>query len=357
MKKLLYTFLLSSSFGAFAQIPVSGLQIHYSYNTASPLDNSGNGNHGNASAISYETDRFNNISSAAKFDGTNSYISLPNNSLSSSSQSISVWFKTNTVGEVILAYQDRSINSNVGGSFVNIAYVRNDSTLQAGFWQGGVVQSKHIPTKVADNNWHHIVISISSSGQQIYLDNLLVNSSTNQHTLLSLPNNYLGTGFSNSSWPSLNSGKKYYSGLMDDFRIYNRTLTAAEVTLLFNETNSTTSNATRPFAAYNFNAANTRDTSGNGNHASATNITYTPDRFNNANHAVSFNFSGNSFISPPNGSFLDSTISMSTWFKTSSVGEVLMSYRERTIFSTGGSYVNAAYIRNDSTLQAAITFL
>gem|GEM_PF-3000936 len=90
--------------------------------------------------------------------------------------------------------------------------------------------------RVDDNQWHLAVVTINSSMNgtaRLYLDNVL------QHTITDfgvpkMPNipAYVGRDISGSS--------RFYSGLLDDFRIYNRVLTTEEIALLFEDTEPTT---------------------------------------------------------------------------------------------------------------------
>ncbi|MGB1316879.1 MAG: LamG-like jellyroll fold domain-containing protein, partial [Flavobacteriales bacterium] len=351
MRKLLLFFGMASSV-AFSQIPTNGLQFHYSFNTGSAIDASGNNNNGTANNITYTNDRFGNTSSAAVFNGTNAYIAPPNSMLSSAAVSVSIWIKTANNNRPILGQQSRAYPSG-GNTHVPVLYLRNNGQLNAGFWTGSQRNLNTSTTNLANSQWHHIVISADGSGQDIYIDG--VNTRTNGNARQNLNMIYSAIGAARtSSWPGITAGTmRYFSGEMDDVRVYNRTLTSSEVTTLFNEVNITIPNFQQTVAEYSFNAANTRDTSGNGNHATGTNVTYTADRFGNANHAANFNTgtATNAYITLPNNSFLKTELSLSAWFKTTSVGEVLISYQSNAIGIASGAFVPVAYVRTDSTLN------
>jgi len=83
--------------------------------------------------------------------------------------------------------------------------------------------------RVDDDQWHSAVVTIDSTDggtARLYLDNVL------QHTITGfgvpqIPNAsaYVGRDISGSN--------RFYSGQLDDFRIYNRVLTTDEIALLF----------------------------------------------------------------------------------------------------------------------------
>ena len=72
--------------------------------------------------------------------------------------------------------------------------------------------------------WHHVVGTFDGSTINLYVDDSLVG--TRAHTSTRTAGGPLILGFFNSS---------YWNGSLDDLRIYDRVLTAAERTALFNE--------------------------------------------------------------------------------------------------------------------------
>ena len=80
-----------------------------------------------------------------------------------------------------------------------------------------------------DNNWHHLSWSISSSGQwTVYLDG--VNQNTTQNKKIA--NNTYNT--SHIFWHVYNGNTAQVFGYIEDFRIYNYVLSAAEIATLYN---------------------------------------------------------------------------------------------------------------------------
>jgi hypothetical protein len=88
--------------------------------------------------------------------------------------------------------------------------------------------------KVNDNTWHHAVLIVdtpANGGSKLYLDGALIGSSP-----------WTGTAQATTSTQDLlignmpTSSSNYYQGLIDDVRVYNRALTAGQVTDLYNST-------------------------------------------------------------------------------------------------------------------------
>jgi hypothetical protein len=93
----------------------------------------------------------------------------------------------------------------------------------------GVFNNFDFGTNTLDNNWHHLSWSISSSGQwTVYLDG--VNQNTTQNKKIA--NNTYNT--SHIFWHVYNGNTAQVFGYIEDFRIYNYVLSAAEIATLYN---------------------------------------------------------------------------------------------------------------------------
>jgi hypothetical protein len=85
---------------------------------------------------------------------------------------------------------------------------------------------------VNDNTWHHIVWTLSYSSSktgtwQLYIDNVLTNTFNNTVYPYNMEFNICRLGL-------YNSGNIYYNGFLDEFYIFDRVLTAADVSALYN---------------------------------------------------------------------------------------------------------------------------
>jgi len=197
-------------------------------------DASGNGNHGTAQGATLVADRFGNPGAAYAFDGVADAISIGPGGQAPYPITISLWFNqaTNTFAHAF-ANDDANDAANRWGIGMLIG---PDGHVGANVYQGFSAPWNRLtnssPAGLFDlNEWHHVVIVFSAHRDRtIYLDG------TEQ------PSEYSGTGGSmqNSGGSGLigrmhgNGNPKFqFEGMLDDIKVFDRALTAAEVAQLF----------------------------------------------------------------------------------------------------------------------------
>ena len=151
----------------------------------------------------------------------------------------------NTNGITFSLWYNYSNNTPVWGSFFEFSQNSTDSSTNNRFGltrlnlenkvelfmksPTDVFNNFSFGTNTLDNNWHHLSWSISSSGQwTVYLDG--VNQNTTQNKKIA--NNTYNT--SHIFWHVYNGNTTQVFGYIDDFRIYNYVLSAAEIATLYN---------------------------------------------------------------------------------------------------------------------------
>ena len=158
---------------------------------------------------------------AGVFNGSSSYIDTNYSLPASSNFSFSFWFTVGTTSTKFLAGQ-------TGGSsnYFHIASVGTILEIQI-----GTVNYVHLTVpNMADGNWHHLVISRNAgSGYTAYLDNSNVGTFSNTVALGSA-NFFLGAR------DASHSSSLRLLGSIDQVRIFNKALSAGEVTTLYDET-------------------------------------------------------------------------------------------------------------------------
>ena len=320
MKKLITMLvmlaLIGLSFFANAQVPSyvpsNGLVAYYPFN-GNANDESGNGNNGTVNGAILTTDRFGNANSAYSF--SSSYINIPNSSsLQFNNQiSISVWVYAFSLPDVSYILSKGSdgvtpyswtflLNSSGGGGF--------DS------WDGGSGSPRGTCcgvgniTPIMTNQWTNITITLNGTSGDLYLNGVLNNSSPCSHTIFSniYDLKFGRMGHPTGNWPY------YWDGKLDDIGIWNRVLTASEITALYQGGDDLSKGLV---AMYPFNG-NANDESGNGNNGTVNGATLTTDRFGNANSAYSFNGTTD-YILVANSilPYTPSSCSFSFWFNSS----------------------------------------
>jgi hypothetical protein len=165
------------------------------------------------------------IGKALKFDGTNDYIDIPDGySDFAKGCTVSVWAYPTAVKT-----WSRFIDFGNGSSSDNIWFGRYNNTTTLAFegWSGsssaGLVTAADA---IALNAWQMFTATVDSSGNvKLYKNGQQVATGTSGVSNITRVNNYIGR----SNW----SGDQYYQGNMDDVRIYNYCLTAAQVQALY----------------------------------------------------------------------------------------------------------------------------
>jgi hypothetical protein len=240
MKKSTVSIILALCFtiiNVIGQIPTNGLVSYYPFN-GNPNDLSIALNHGvltNGPVLTQ--DRFGTANAAYYFDGINDYIKLNNtNSLNTTNFSYSIWVKTDSLPMIGTAYNIFELGSsstNNGNPYGHGFSINNNYVSTTG-WRvtsnnvGAAAvgfQSGVLPTS---NMWNHLVITRSDT-IKMYVDGLLLAKQTTNGLLpyfSNVVNGYIGTR---------TTLFQFFKGTLDDICLYNRAITPAEVTALYND--------------------------------------------------------------------------------------------------------------------------
>ena len=287
----------------------NGLVAYYPFN-GNPDDVSGNGNNGIASNVTATQNRFGVTGAAYQFKAENSSFVDVSNLLPKISGSkfltVSLWFQTEepNTGGVLFGDWDHAQPSY--GFFTQLDRTQNSIFLTSVAKDSAGTGSTEAPA-AADSFWHHLMIvfrgdSTSTTNRiQHYLDGAIISSSgTVDQTLASV-----GSG------GSINIGRRaflpgdgfwggYFSGAIDDVRVYNRPLSTAEIKALYQHESTPPDNSfiTNGLVAYYPFNGNANDESGNGNNGEVKGAALAGDRFGSKNAAFYFN-GVNSYINTP----------------------------------------------------------
>ena len=189
-------------------------------------DTSGNVNNGAPTSISFTTGKIG--AQAAQFNGTSSNVSLPKSP--TDDFTVAMWVKTtDTAG------------SADGNWTAGKALVDGDSTGAAADWGTAIVNGKFVlgvgstsgdttiasSVNINDGTWHHVVATRNSTtgAMAVYVDGVSGGTGTGP-TGSRTATTALRIGASRPG------GSAFLNGALDDVRVYNRILTAAEITAL-----------------------------------------------------------------------------------------------------------------------------
>lgn len=249
MKKIIISSLLVFiTLASFAQVPTSGLVAEYLFTDGSYDDTNPNG-YGPNNAYAPGTvqtipDRFGNLNSAKDLAGIHpylhggTYITLGTSSdLKPQKASISIWVNIDAISTsgwgfgynpIILATNPNTPNAYMEGYAL---YARMSDRKLLGITTTPPSNEKYFVTNnsVVLNEWHHYVLTYDDNTLQLYIDGVLVATKAK---------NFVST-FSNESvrvGSTLNwNYNRALDGSVDDLRIYNRVLSAAEIKQLHEE--------------------------------------------------------------------------------------------------------------------------
>lgn len=234
MKKTLLIAITALIAGVANGQVTNGLVAKYSFNSANANDEVGS-NHGTVNGANLTTDRFGNANKAYNFINGD-YITLPNAAvLKSATMSISLWAKIDSfaTSNVVTNYIYSIVNSTTNAYFATLClsvYTPNGKYLSVS--QNGPTESVlGFSANAAPSGWQHYVIAIDQDSMRMYIGGQK-EWSIYKGFALNYTNDliYIGTSGNTTYDGNLN-------GSVDDIKVYNRLLNAAEVDSLFKEAN------------------------------------------------------------------------------------------------------------------------
>ena len=229
MKKLLLLILML--FSSSIQSQEVGLVADFPFNNSVSSSLNGEFFGNNLSTFTYVADR--NAVTSQALSRSSSYTSayFPNSNLPSgtSARTVSIWFKkSGSPGGVgLFEYGDGSSLSGFAIGFENIPF-SNTSSL----YFGAVSNYQNTTYTITDNVWYHYVVTTNPSGTvQQYVNGVSIGSfsfaiNTNVTQFCTLGGNF--------------------NGAVDDLKIYNRELSAAEVLNLYTNNTSELTTVSAP---------------------------------------------------------------------------------------------------------------
>ena len=186
-------------------------------------DSSGNGYNGTATSVTYAAGRFGD---AAVFNGSSSFVTLPDSSSISqiNNFSWSFWVKPNgfvAYGTIATFYSD----------YRNYVDIRTGGIL--GFQTTSGNQLNTPTNSIANGVWQHVALTKSSTaGTAIYINGVSVATNTSDTGNAS---DFTGSNYQQVMGSYSATGSDFFPGSIDQFRIFSSVLSAGNVTSLYNE--------------------------------------------------------------------------------------------------------------------------
>jgi len=207
-----------------------GLVAYYPFN-GNANDESGNGNEGTVNGATLTEDKLGNADSAYSFDGINDYISVADGSQFNftNNLSLSLWVKPQSTQVAYAGLIDKNHYGPHKGFVLQQSGNRHNS-FYFGYGDGTKWSNPHGDTFRVEFNsesWNHLVISKEDTeisyflnGVHVITENVAVPEiASNEELPL-----YIG---------SVNGTTRFFNGIIDDIRIYNRALSEDEIQALY----------------------------------------------------------------------------------------------------------------------------
>lgn len=233
MKKLLFFFATLTA-PSFAQIPTNGLVGAWTFN-GNANDITGNNNNGTVYGATPVTDRCGNLNGAYNFDGVNDYIQLlATGPTGTVSRSLSFWTRSsNTNLSPVVAFDYGASTGN--GDVFQMVFNYNCPGVGIDVSNQALIRGNYC---LMNDQWHHIVAVYNSSvSTQInsvvfYIDGV---SQPSISCFVTGTNGNINTSTANpiTIGKHINGMGRFFNGSLDDFYLYNRPLTSAEVQQLY----------------------------------------------------------------------------------------------------------------------------
>jgi hypothetical protein len=173
------------------------------------------------------SDKNGNPDSAYDFNGVDDSVYIANdNTLDAEDMTVSFWVKTSDTGDSLdwwgstfIFDRDQPGFGNPGWAVTlgngdgTVVFVAGDNDLQSN-------------TDIGDDAWHHVALLKNSTHKYIFIDGVKDNSEPDAGTISNNEDIYIGSEGGNDD---------YFNGIIDEVKIYNKTLTTQEILSLYEE--------------------------------------------------------------------------------------------------------------------------
>ena len=203
--------------------PLPGQLIAYYPLDGNADDSSGNDYNGLAVKTNPDSNRFGNDSSALKFNGINSHVNIPYE-FGYPTKTISLWFYADTIDYELRCILD-SDNPNLKYGLTKIAVQNINGNNSLLYELSGYIYDS---TTIKQKEWHFISMVTSYKSYSFYLDGNKIKSGT-------ISNYYTSADGMRSVvlGSNRNVNNYFFSGKIDELRIYNKALTSGQIQSIY----------------------------------------------------------------------------------------------------------------------------
>ena len=208
---------------------MGGLIAHFTFD-GDANDSSGNGNNGILHGVTSTADRYGKVNGAYHFDGISAYIEIPDStSLRELGQALtlSAWIRPKTWTKSGASTYWASVLCKGNESMEYGLQINKSSYWAFNHYDETQRNDVNVARNLWLDEWNHVAITYSPTIIVAYLNGEIIGAKTTNGELLENSHSlYVGI--------DLPGAIEYFSGDMDEIRIYNRALSTAEVRALSN---------------------------------------------------------------------------------------------------------------------------
>ncbi len=171
------------------------------------------------------------VGGAYDFDGINDFINISHHGSQNVKDQLTIeaWFRRDggCTGNCIIVLKQNATgaaSANLRYGLVSFSSSKDVSLeLNTGTWGTAV----NLTAPLADNTWYHVVATYNGSIARMYVNGVLNNTAAKTGDVLQSTQGMIQIG------SQTGQGAEYFNGTIDEVRIYNRTLTAAQINQLY----------------------------------------------------------------------------------------------------------------------------
>ena len=206
-------------------VPTNGLVAWWPFN-GNANDESGNGFNGTVNAATLTTDRLEKSNSAYAFNGSNGHITANGNQRFVSPQmTISAWVLFNQMSFGGQQYLVLGNSTNAAWAY-SYRFPNNSNNLLKN--QGCSLKDHDWPNTYSPNKWYHVAYVISNTAISSYVNGEFISSQPSSPFQSDCSSYVLNIGL------DVFGLREFLNGKMDDIAIWERALTAAEISKIYN---------------------------------------------------------------------------------------------------------------------------
>jgi hypothetical protein len=227
---VLFLLILFFASGAFA-ISSNGLKSYFNFDELSGTTADDANNYQDGTLTAGAT--FTNIAKkghAIDFNGS-ARVELSTNKYNNANYAVSLWFKANNTGGVPFTNEENRTVSTARGTFISLSAADGKFRWYQGYSGSSETTYTSTTANMDNNAWTHLVITYDGTSKRMYINGTIDGTGVQASSLAYGSPTYTFFGVVRVNGASTND---FFTGQIDEAAIFDRNLTQADVTDLYN---------------------------------------------------------------------------------------------------------------------------